>query len=412
MFSYRRSGLAEDLATYYAENESWDGFSGNYNPLRFPRPIGGPQANRPFPTFLLVDSSGSVVIPGHGYGPGEVATSAGLPEGIPIEVDGEQVGTLFMQIGAFDVEPAERAFLNRINAALAVGAVGGAAAAVVLGIVFSRSLTRPLRELTRGAQDVADGVLDTQVPVRSRDELGELAVAFNQMNSNLSRSRDLRRQMTADIAHELRTPISIILGHAEGIREGVLEASEENVDVMHAEARRLERLVEDLRMLSLVDAGELPMEIESVVPAELLQRAAASYRVQAGERNVELRLEIGKDLPNLEVDGDRMIQVLGNLLSNALRHTSDGGIIRLSSSKSAGELQITVADSGPGIASEDLEHVFDRFYRVDKSRRRNGGGSGLGLAIAKSLTEAQGGSIRAESECGDGTRFVISFSTI
>ena len=409
MFSYRRSGLAQDLANYYAENESWDGLLGNYNPPRFPRAISGPQGNRPFPTFLLVDSSGSVIIPGHGHGRGEVATTGGLPEGIPVEVDGEQVGTLFMQIGAFDVEPAEQIFLNRINVALAVGAVGGAAAAVILGVVFSRSLTRPLRELTSGARSVAAGVLDTQVPVRSKDELGELALAFNQMNSNLSRSRDLRRQMTADIAHELRTPISIILGHAEGIREGVLEASEENIDVMHAEARRLERLVEDLRMLSLVDAGELPMEIEPVDVADLLQRTAASYRAEADERNVELRLESGKDLPVLEADDDRMIQILGNLLSNALRHTPEGGIIELSTSESDGDLQITVADSGPGITREDLEHVFDRFYRVDKSRRRDGGGSGLGLAIAKSLTEAQGGNIRAESDDGDGTRFVISF---
>lgn len=409
MYSYRRSGLAEDLSTYYAENKSWDGLSGNYTAARFPGPRSGLRGNPPFPTLLLIDNSGSVVVPGHGFGLGDTTTGAGLAEGIPIEVDGEQVATLFMQSGAFDVEPAEQAFLQRINLALAVGALGGTAAAMVLGVVLARSMTKPLRELTSGARAVAAGELDIQVPVRSSDELGELAVAFNQMNADLATARDRRRQLTADVAHELRTPLSVILGHSEGIRDSVLEASEENLAVIYEEALRLERLVEDLRILSLVESGELSLELGEYDPAALMEKTAASYRALAREKDIDLEVSSSGELPDIRIDIDRMGQVLGNLISNAVRHTPEGGSILMAAYARDGGIEIQVKDNGPGIDPEDLPHVFERFYRGDKSRQRDGAGSGLGLAIAKSLTEAQGGTIRAESEPGRGTTLAVEF---
>ncbi len=409
MYSYRRSGLAEDLSTYYAENKSWDGLSGNYTAARFPGPRSGLRGNPPFPTLLLIDNSGSVVVPGHGFGLGDATTGAGLAEGIPIEVDGEQVATLFMQSGAFDVEPAEQAFLQRINLALAVGALGGTAAAMVLGVVLARSMTKPLRELTSGARAVAAGELDIQVPVRSSDELGELAVAFNQMNADLATARDRRRQLTADVAHELRTPLSVILGHSEGIRDSVLEASEENLAVIYEEALRLERLVEDLRILSLVESGELSLELGEHDPAALMEKTAASYRALAREKDIDLEVSSSGELPDIRIDIDRMGQVLGNLISNAVRHTPEGGSILMAAYARDGGIEIQVKDNGPGIDPEDLPHVFERFYRGDKSRQRDGAGSGLGLAIAKSLTEAQGGTIRAESEPGRGTTLAVEF---
>ena len=404
MFSFRRSGLAEQLANYYATNESWDEL-----PRQFPnRPWGGP---RPGPSggapFLLVDDAGSVVVPGQGYRVGDRVSAGSLAEGISIEVDGDRVGMLYLQSGAFDVEPAERAFLNRVNLALAVGAVGGTAAAVVLGVVLARSLTRPLRELTSGARAVAAGELDTQVPVRSSDELGELAEAFNQMNADLATARDRRRQLTADVAHELRTPLSVILGHSEGIREGVLEASEENLAVIHEEAQRLERLVEDLRMLSLVESGELPLDLGAYDPMALMEKTAASYRALARDKGIDLDVSAREELPDIRIDMDRMGQVLSNLVSNAMRHTPEGGSVLMAAHASNGGVEIQVKDSGPGIDPEDLPHVFERFYRADKSRRRDGAGSGLGLAIAKSLTEAQGGTIRAESQIGRGTTILL-----
>jgi signal transduction histidine kinase len=407
MFSYRRSGLAEQLEDYYAINESWEGLPQPF----FNRPRGGPrqgpQEGAPFLPFLLVDEAGSVIVAEQDHHVGEQVAAGSLTDGTELEVDGKVVGTLYVKSGAFGVEPAEQAFLDRVNLALIAGVVGGAAAAIVLGVVLARSLTRPLRELTLGARAVAAGELDTQVPVRSSDELGELAEAFNQMNADLATSRDRRRQLTADVAHELRTPLSVILGHSEGIQEGVLEASENNLAVIHDEAMRLERLVEDLRILSLVESGELPLELGEYGPAVILQKAAASYRALAREKEIDIDVDLSGELPEVRIDLDRMGQVLGNLVNNAIRHTPDGGSVSLAAHELDGAIEFKVKDTGPGIDPEDLPHVFERFYRGDKSRQRDGAGSGLGLAIAKSLTEAQGGSIRAESQPGEGTTILL-----
>jgi len=407
MFSYRRSALAEQLAGYYATNGSWDGLPTQFSSRHWEGPRPAHPAGAPFLSFLLIDNTGSVVVPGHGYQVGDLVSAEGQSDGIQIEVEGEKVGMLYLQSGAFNVEPVEQAFLQRVNLALAVGALGGAAAAVVLGMVLARSLTRPLRELTSGARAVAAGELDNQVPVRSSDELGELAEAFNQMNADLATARDRRRQLTADVAHELRTPLSVILGHSEGIQEGVLEASEENLAVIHEEALRLERLVEDLRILSLAESGELPLELGEHAPAALMEKTAASYRALARERDIDLDVSASEELPDIRIDMDRMGQVLGNLVSNAVRHTPEGGSVLMAAHASNGGVEIQVKDSGPGIDPEDLPHVFERFYRGDKSRHRDGAGSGLGLAIAKSLTEAQGGTIRAESLLGHGTTILL-----
>ena len=408
MFSFRRSGLAEQLTDYYAINGSWEGLPQPFfnRPRVGPRP--GPQESGPFLPFLLVDHEGSVVVAGQDRHVGEQVSPGSLTDGAELEIDGIVVGTLYVQSGAFDVQPAELAFLDRVNFALVAGAVGGAAAAIVLGVVLARSLTRPLRELTLGAKAVAAGELDSQVPVRSSDELGELAEAFNQMNANLATSRDRRRQLTADVAHELRTPLSVILAHSEGIQEGVLDASDENISVIREEAQRLERLVEDLRILSLVESGELTLELGEYDPADLLERTAASHRALAREKEIDLKVNAGNDLSEITIDFDRMGQVLGNLVSNALRHTPDGGSVLMSANENNGAIEIQVGDSGPGIDPDDLPHVFERFYRGDKSRHREGARSGLGLAIAKSLTEAQGGTIRAESQPGVGTTILLT----
>jgi signal transduction histidine kinase len=407
MFSYRRSGFADSLADYYATSGTWEGLPRQFPGRAWGGPRPGPQGGAQFLPFLLVDESDLVVVPAQGYQVGDYVVEGSVSGGTSIEVDGDRVGTLYLQSGAFKVEPAEQAFLNSVNIALVAGALGGAAAAIVLGVVLARSLTGPLRELTLGARAVAAGELDTQVPVRSSDELGELAEAFNQMNADLTTARDRRRQLTADVAHELRTPLSVILAQSEGIQEGVLDGSGENLTVIREEAQRLERLVEDLRMLSLVESGELPLEIGDYDLATLMERTAASYRALAREKDIDLEVGVADELPVVRIDVDRMGQVLGNLVSNALRHTPHGGNVLMEAHTQNGGVEIQIKDSGSGIDSEDLPHVFERFYRGDKSRHRDGAGSGLGLAIAKSLTEAQGGTIRAESQPGQGTTILI-----
>jgi signal transduction histidine kinase len=213
--------------------------------------------------------------------------------------------------------------------------------------------------------------------------------------------------MTADIAHDLRTPMSVIMGYTESLMDGRLRGSQETYEILHQEARHLSHLIEDLRLLSLADAGELPLIKRPVPPQALLERVALAHMPQAEESGVAIRVEDGQDLPMVEMDPERMTQVLGNLVSNALRHTPDGGTISLAAKKlDDSHLVMTVQDTGSGIPTEDLPHVFERFFRGDRVRQRNGS-SGLGLAIARSIVDAHKGTITAESQEGQGTTFKI-----
>jgi len=254
---------------------------------------------------------------------------------------------------------------------------------------------------------MAKGALEQSVPVRSQDELGQLAESFNQMSSDLSRATRLRRQMTADIAHDLRTPLTVITGYIEALRDGDLQPSSARFDAMHDEAQHLKRLVQDLRTLSLADAGELSLNCQPVSVPELLDRVATAHRHQAEQQQINIEVLPADALPDLEVDFDRMVQVLGNLVSNALRYTPEGGKIILSAQEQSNAVLLQVQDTGNGIPPAELPHIFNRFYRADKSRQQNEGESGLGLAIARAIVQAHGGSISAESEVGQGTTFQI-----
>jgi len=238
--------------------------------------------------------------------------------------------------------------------------------------------------------------------VRSKDEMGKLATSFNRMSSDLARSTNARKQMTADIAHELRTPLSLILGHADAVHDGVLPPSRENFEIIREEAVRLEHLVDDLRILSLADAGELRIRLEEVSPKKLLQDVQGTYQHMANQKKVRIQLDLDSDLPMLEIDPVRMTQVLTNIFDNALRHTPEGGQIRLTARRVQDGVEISVQDSGPGIEGEDANRIFERFYRTDSARHRDGGGSGLGLAIAKSIAQAHNGQIWTESAPGQG----------
>jgi signal transduction histidine kinase len=224
--------------------------------------------------------------------------------------------------------------------------------------------------------------------------------------------------MTADIAHELRTPLSLIMGYAEALSDGKLEGTPETFDLLHDEAQHLSRMVDDLRTLSLADAGELSLNRRLVRPPALLQRVATAYASQAQGKDVSLQVETEEDLPEIELDPDRMAQVLGNLVSNALRHTPAGGEILLCATCRPESLDgydyavnISVHDTGFGIAPDDLPHIFERFYRGDEARHQQDGESGLGLAIAKSIVEAHAGTITVHSELGKGTTVMVDLPT-
>jgi signal transduction histidine kinase len=409
-----QSNVVTQLSAYYEQYGSWEGVESVLSPDgdepgRGPGPE-GPGPNRRFYPFTLTTESGVVIVPNGTYHGGDHVPQADLAKGISITKDDQVIGVLVPIPMPFQGRPREVEFIDRTNRILLYGALIGAVIALLLGIFLSRTLTRPIRELTRATHAVSEGDLSQQVPVRSKDELGELAQAFNKMSSELSRSVNTRKQMTADIAHELRTPLSLILGHAEAVHDGVLPPSSENFEIIREEAERLEHLVNDLRILSLADAGELSINPQRVEPDRLLREVAAIYQYQTQRKNITLDLDIAASLSEVEVDPGRMTQVLTNILDNALRHTPEGGRIVLSARDLNDQVELAIQDSGPGLEAQDIDRIFDRFYRTDASRQRDGdflGGSGLGLAMARSIIQAHGGQLSAESEMGKGLKVIV-----
>ncbi len=399
-----------ELANYHLENGSWDGLQSNYYNKK-PGDYGpGPNHGHP-QIFTLADENGVVILSNGKYRPGDTLQSADLDAGTPITENGNVIGIFVPMRTPYQGQPRELEFIERINTTLFYGALIGAALALALGIFLSRTLTRPIRELTQATHAISEGDLSQQVTVRSNDELGELAQAFNKMSAELSRSVNARKQMTADIAHELRTPLSLILGHAEAVHDGVLPPTKENFEIIRDEAARLEHLVNDLRTLSLADAGELAISLQTVEPERLIQEVASLYQFETQKKNVSLAVDVASALPAIEVDPGRMTQVLTNILDNALRHTPEGGRVVLSAQHASDLVELAIQDNGPGLPAEDLDRIFERFYRTDTSRQRDGAlsaGSGLGLAIAKSIVQAHGGQIYAESKTGQGLRVVIT----
>lgn len=425
-----RDTFVANAAAYYEMRGSWAGVAehfrrvtpapqgipprpGNAGPQPPPLQPGNTGGTQPLSVqqenpFALADQNGRVVVPAGRYLAGDRVPAAELERGVAVEVDDQVVGTVLTVGPPPQRTPRDEAYLERTSQVLLITALGATGTALLLGLLLARTLTRPLRELTSATRAMAQGDLEQQVPIRSRDELGELAASFNQMSADLARANDLRRQMTADIAHDLRTPLSVITGYTEALRDGVLHPSPEMFQTMHREAEHLSLLVEDLRTLSLADAGELTLTRSTVHPRELLDRMAAAFGPRADKLGIDLQANAEESVPTIHVDPERMTQVLGNLVSNALRHTPAGGQIALSAARSGGHVLLRVRDTGAGIAPKDLPRIFDRFYRGDEARQTHGGESGLGLAIAKAIVELHGGTIAVESTPGAGTAFTIA----
>jgi signal transduction histidine kinase len=400
--------LVESLGAYYEIRGSWQDLDARGGALGGGRWLRRAAAHN---HLLLADEAGNVVLGPPGSVGGTVLSEAERARAVPVVADGRTVG--YALFGGPMPPPGaaspEAAFLARLRQALVLAALGATAVALLLGLLLARTITRPVQALTAATQAVARGELGGQVAVRGRDELAQLAGAFNRMSADLARARDLRRQMTADIAHDLRTPTAVLLGYTEGLADGSFAGTPEAYRSMHEEAAHLSRLIEDLRTLSLADAGELGLARRPCDPRALLERTAVAHRPLADAKGVALAVEAPADLPPVEADPERMAQVLGNLVANAVRHTPAGGRVTLAAGPAAERsVPLSVEDTGEGIAEADLPHVFDRHYRGDAARRAEDGASGLGLAIARSLVEAQGGTIRAESRPGAGSRFSLT----
>ncbi len=303
-----------------------------------------------------------------------------------------------------------RDFRAGFNEALLYAAIAASVVAVVVGIFFSRSVVAPLREMMNASQRIADGQYSERVHVQDDDELGQLATRFNQMAEKLEQVELMRRRLIGDVSHELRTPLTAIKGSMEGLMDGVLPATDETYQQIHAEADRLNRLVDDLQELSRVEARAYQLELRPVDISSVIKTISKRLTPQLESKRLTLTLNLPADLQPVRADEDRLVQVLTNLVGNAIHYTPEGGEITVSAEATGSELRVAVRDTGIGIPAEHLAHIFDRFYRVDKSRsRRAGGGSGIGLTIAKHFVEAQGGRIWVESE-GESKGSVFMFT--
>lgn len=296
------------------------------------------------------------------------------------------------------------------NEALMYAALTATVVAILVSIMLSQRVIAPLRAMMNASQRIAEGHYAERVQVKSVDELGQLAARFNQMAEKLEQVESMRRRLIGDVSHELRTPLTAIKGSMEGLMDGVLPATHETYQQIHSETDRLNRLVDDLQELSRVEARAYQLEIRPVDVPTIVRTVEKRLAPQARSKRISLDLNLAPDLPRLLADEDRAVQVLTNLAVNAIQHTPDKGKVMISAVRLDDEVQISVRDNGIGIPAEHLTHIFDRFYRVDKSRsRRAGGGSGIGLTIAKHLIEAMDGKIWAESE-GESKGSVFTFT--
>jgi len=393
--------LIDNLASYYSEHGNFSG--GGYLLSAAQQKAQNGQARE----FLVIDPQGKILLSlVERLPPGRPSPDL-VNFGYPIVVGNEVVARLIPMRPPRSMTEIVAENIRRVNSAIFLGVVAVTVLSLFTGWLMARNIIHPLRELNAATQSIAQGDLEKQVEIGSKDEIGALATSFNAMTVSLKRSRDLRRQMTADIAHELRNPLSIILGHTEAMSEGVLPPTPETLDIIYDEAQHLSRLVDDLRTLSLSESGELSLQKSLVSPENLLERSATAYAARAAEKGVMLQVEAASDLPAVDVDVERIGQVLSNLLDNSLKHTPSGGVIRLAAVSASAAVEISVRDSGSGVSPEDLPYIFDRFYRGKQTSSRVKDGSGLGLAISRALVELHRGQISVESEVGQGTTITI-----
>ncbi len=280
---------------------------------------------------------------------------------------------------------------------------------VLAGVILGRGLSLPIERLVTATKAVGSRDLSHRVEGGGAQEIQDLAQNFNQMTAELAHSERLRRNMMADVSHELLTPLTVLQGNLRAILDDVYDLNKDEIGTLYEQNKHLIRLVRDLRQLAQAEAGQLPFDVAPVNLSTLVAETTTLFLSAAEEKNITLMRDLAKDLPSLQADAKRLRQVLHNLIANAIRHTPEGGQISVRTQQTAGEIRLSITDTGAGIEPEFQPHVFDRFYRTEESRRRDSGGAGLGLAISKAIVEAHNGRITATSPGkGQGTTFTIS----
>jgi two-component system OmpR family sensor kinase/two-component system sensor histidine kinase BaeS len=389
------SPLAVSLEAYYAGRGSWEEVESIVG-------LGSFDTEREWKGTFLLDATGRILIDqGRTDSPlvGQVYVDTPGKRRVPLRAEGREVGALVMEQPPF-FGPSEL-LGGLVRLVCAVSFLPGVLT-LVIGFLLTRRVVTPLADVIAAAQSVAAGDLSTRVQVRGPGDLRSLSDSFNRMADALERDARERRNLLADIAHELRTPLTILRGRLEGIVDGIYPADETHIAPVLAETYMLERLVEDLRLLTLAETRQLHFDREPVDVRELVERATDLFGAEAAERDIAVTAHIEPGLPTVNADPQRVGQVIGNLLSNALQYTPAHGRIEIAARRVEGGVEVAVSDNGPGVPEADLPRLFDRFWRGEKSRTRAEGGAGLGLSIARQLVEAQDGAISASSAPGGG----------
>jgi two-component system, OmpR family, sensor kinase len=411
----QNSDLVTRLTAYYTAHQGWEGVdtilaqgrpAGGKGPQQ--QPGGGPPPDRFGPPLALIvtDATGQIVFDSSQKRSGDHLSQPEHDAATPLSVNNQTVGYLVFTPGPIaTLQPVEQNFINEVRQNLLLAALIASAIGAVLGLLFSRTLTRPLNRLALAARAIAAKDLTQRVEPGGTIEVANVAHAFNDMAASLQKSEELRRNLVADVAHELRTPLSVMQGSLTAQLDGVFPLDLAETAKLYDETRLLSRLVDDLRELAQVEAGQLQLNIGAIDLRRLIETTLGAFAGAAGEKQITLNVEGAADVPLVKADSERVAQVLRVLISNALRHTPAAGTITSTVLVLTDQVEVSVHDTGEGIAANELPFVFDRFWRGDKSRARETGGTGLGLAIAKQLIEAQGGSIGVESTIGQGSRF-------
>lgn len=424
--------LAPSLEQYYAENGSWQGVGsvfqspsvGMSTMMMGDMMQGMPSAMMETSNIwdmmgfqlILVDLNGWVQTDTSSHLVETQLERIDLTTGVPLMLGNTQIGTLLALDTSLSPDSASNDFVRTLNATTWQASLIAALFALVIGSLLFRQIIAPIHALTDAARKIAAGNLSQRVPENRSDEVGQMAQTFNQMADALEHNRQLRQNMTADISHELRTPLSIIQSNLEAMMDGVLPASPDEIASLHEETLLLNRLIEDLHLLSIAEAGQLRLDLADTDLPRLLKQIVVSLRPTAEALHVGLDTDLPESCPTLRLDADRMNQILQNLIANALRYTPADGTITIRVRPEGHAVHVDVSDTGAGVAADDLPHIFNRFYRAEKSRNRASGGSGIGLAIVRQLIQAQGGEVSVKSPVhvhddgsGYGSCFTLTF---
>jgi signal transduction histidine kinase len=357
------------------------------------------------PKLMLADASGKVIYDPSGQRVNDTLDPVERANAVPVSGmagGGEVIGYAVPGSSDMFITTPEQGFLSQLNTILVIAALLVSGIGALIGLVISRMLVAPLASLTQAARAFAAHDWTYRVQAKGPREIAAVAHAFNEMAGEINRAETLRRNLTADIAHELRTPLAVMQCNLRSLLDGVVALTQAEIATLYDETRLLSRLVDDLRELALADAGKLNLNMARIQVGEFLSGVVNGFAAVADD--VRITLSTNGQLMPVRADTDRLTQILRNLIVNALRHTASGAV-HVSAESTARGVTVSVIDNGEGIASQDLPHVFERFYRGDRSRTRANGGTGLGLAITKAMVEAMGGKIGVESRPGLGCRF-------